>query len=121
MLAAGCSTSVDEAASDYCASLSSLEDLVAELQSLVQTDAPLETIREQVDEVSSAYDALVENAADVDQAVADEAAESYQDFQDAVAQIPGDLALSEGAAQYGEAARSFQQALATTSEDASCD
>lgn len=120
VISAGCSTAEDEPESEFCASLSSLEDTIAEVQSLVETDAPLDTIRAQVDQVSSAYDAVVENAADVDQAVTDEAEAAFQDFQDAVAEIPGDVATSQGAAGYNEAGRAFLQDLATISEDAGC-
>ena len=117
---AGCSQSVEEAGGEYCANLDSLRSEVSALTSLVGGDATVEQLQEQRDAVGAAYDAVVGSAGDLDQAVSDEADQAYQDYQDAVAAIPGDASLTEAAPQYAAAVQAYLADLGSIADQAGC-
>lgn len=118
---AGCTESVEEASADYCSSIETLESELESLRSLVGGDGTLDDIEAQRDAVGEAFDASAEAAGDLEESVSAAASSANEEFQDAVAAIPGDATLTEAAGQYAAAARQYLASLATVASDAGCE
>ena len=117
----GCSQSVDEASSDYCANLDTLNSELASLDTLVTGDATVEEIEDQVSAVESAADDVESSGGDLDSAVSDAADSAASDFDAAVGEISGDASLSEASADYEAAVASYINSLASIADEAGCD
>jgi hypothetical protein len=116
-----CSGSVDDASAAYCASLQDLRGEVRELLSLVSSDADVDDVRDQREAVSEVFDELRAESESLQEALRESGEAAHEDFQDAVADIPGDVAVSEAIAAYREAARDYAAALVALRDDAGCD
>lgn len=118
---AGCTQSVDEASTDYCSSIETLEGELDSLGSLVSGDATPEEIQAQREAVSEAFDASSEAAGDLEESVSGAANAANEAFQDAVDAIPDDASLIDTARQYTSAAQQYLASLATIAADAGCE
>lgn len=116
----GCSTSVDEASTDYCQNLDTLRGELDSLRALVATDATVEEVADQRDVVRAAYEDTTAAADDLDSAVRDAASGAYSSFEGLVGDISTDLPLSEAAGQYTTASDAFLAELTTIADDAGC-
>ena len=121
LLLAGCTETVDDASGDFCSNLDTLESEVASLESLVAADATLDDIDAQREIVRDAWDSVASSAGDLDEAVSAEADSSYDSYQDALGEIPGDATLTEAAPVYAAAAQAYLASLAGIAVDAGCE
>jgi hypothetical protein len=116
----GCSTSVDDASTDYCENLDTLRGELTSLRALVSTDATVEEVADQRSAVLSAYEDTTAAAEDLDAAVRDAASGAYSSFEDSVGGISTDLPLSEAAGEYTGASDAFLAELGSIADEAGC-
>jgi hypothetical protein len=118
----GCSSTptVDEASTQYCDAVTTLQDELGQLKTLVASDATVEEVQTQRDAVRQAFEATTAAGTDLDSAVSDAAASAYATFESSVGSIAGDLPISEAAGEYTTASDALLSEIGTIAEDAGC-
>ena len=120
LLITGCSQSTEDASEAYCSSVDNLEAELAELQTLISSNATKEEVSDQADNVRDAYEETGNASEDLSSAVKDEASGAYDDFEQTVSDIPDDASVSEALDGYADAAQAYVQDLASIAEGAGC-
>lgn len=122
LIAAGCSsTSTADATAAYCDALGELRTEVESFSELAASNGTIDELEDQQQQVSAAWEDVVNAGEDLDAAASAEASDAADAFQDELSEIPGDATLSEAAASYRLAAEDYLNEIQSVWSDLSCD
>ena len=116
---AACSSSTEEVVAAYCDELTGLQTAVQDAGSLTN-QSTIDDYAAAKDNIVSSYQAAVEAATDVDDAVAAEIEDAQSAYQAAIKDIPSDASVESALITYEAAQKQYAASIKATLAKVSC-
>jgi hypothetical protein len=120
LVAAWTTESSSEAKADYCNSLTELSSTVTQYQGLNPATATNEELESAADDISGAYDEVVDDAEDWANAYDNPLTIAYDNLYWAIQDLPSDNTVAEDMASLDDELSAFPQAFTETFDGSGC-